>query len=198
MPKMCPIPLLAASRQVPLSGTRLCPLIHLLLHYQTNCIMRPNEVKYIVLHCSATRSNTTYTAWQLDQDHRQRGFRCAGYHFYVRRSGEIVGLRPTSEMGAHVSGYNRCSIGVCYEGGLAPDGTPADTRTDEQRRALRHLLYILMSDYPQAVILGHRDLTVKDPTKPAHTQWLKACPCFDARQEYAYLNDRRGYDDATH
>ena len=42
-----------------------------------------NTIKYIVIHCSATRSNMTYTSLQLDRDHRARGFRSAGYHFYI-------------------------------------------------------------------------------------------------------------------
>ncbi len=149
--------------------------------------LRPDAVRYIVLHCSATRSNTTYTAWQLDQDHRQRGFRCAGYHFYVRRSGEIVALRELNQVGAHTLGYNRCSVGICYEGGLAPDGRPADTRTEEQRRALRYLVHILREQFAGAEVVGHRDLSPDrngdgriDPS-----EWLKACPSFDARAEYA-------------
>lgn len=155
--------------------------------------MRPNQVKYIVLHCSATRSNMSYTAWQLDQDHRARGLRCAGYHFYVRRSGEITPMRQTHEIGAHALGYNRISIGVCYEGGLAPDGTPRDTRTAEQRRALVMLLRILRSDFPQAEIVGHRDLSpdVNGDGHISSEEWVKACPCFDARSEYEQLNRTR-------
>lgn len=157
--------------------------------YQQLFIMRPTEVKYIVVHCSATRSNTTYSSWQLDQDHRQRGFRCAGYHFYVRRSGEIVALRPTNEIGAHAHGYNRCSIGVCYEGGLLPDGTPADTRTPRQKTSLTRLIRLLLADFPQAIVVGHRDLSPdrNGDGRLDRGEWLKACPCFDALAEYRPL-----------
>lgn len=39
------------------------------------------SVKYIVIHCSATRSTRDYTAEQLLRDHKTRGFRTVGYHF---------------------------------------------------------------------------------------------------------------------
>lgn len=148
--------------------------------------MKSIDIKYIVIHCSATRSNMTYSAWQLDQDHRARGFSMAGYHFYIPRSGSIESLRPLNMAGAHVLHYNHCSIGVCYEGGLRPDGTPSDTRTPAQRKALERLLACLISMYPKASIVGHRDLSpdlnhngIIEPS-----EWLKACPCFNAHLEY--------------
>lgn len=148
--------------------------------------MNPEEVKYIVIHCSATRSNMQYTAFQLDRDHRKRGFRMAGYHYYITRAGEIEPMRSLRSEGAHVRGYNHCSIGVCYEGGLLPDGTPADTRTREQQVALRGLVSYLRERFPQALVVGHRDLSPDlngNGIVESH-EWLKVCPCFDAFAEY--------------
>ena len=102
--------------------------------------MRPIDIRYIVVHCSATRASQSYSPEALERDHRARGFRSAGYHFYIRRSGAIIPLRPLEQIGAHARGYNRSSYGVCYEGGLDEAGRPADTRTAEQRTALRQLL----------------------------------------------------------
>ena len=48
-----------------------------------------DSVRYIILHCSATRCNCDYTVEQLLRDHRTRGFRTIGYHFYVRRDGTV-------------------------------------------------------------------------------------------------------------
>lgn len=87
------------------------------------------SVKYIVIHCSATRSTRDYTAEQLLRDHKTRGFRTVGYHFYIRRDGSVTQHRKLLEVGAHCRPWNRCSIGICYEGGLDADGRPADTRT---------------------------------------------------------------------
>ena len=73
--------------------------------------------------------------------------------------------------------YNQHSIGICYEGGLTPEGAYADTRTAAQKHALHALLRSLKVDYPDAHILGHRDLPGV----------AKACPCFDAAEEYRDL-----------
>ena len=78
----------------------------------------PRSIQYIVVHCSATRANIPFTEEQLLKCHLQRGFKCIGYHFYITRDGELHHCRPVSEPGAHVRGFNRHSIGICYEGGL--------------------------------------------------------------------------------
>ena len=138
------------------------------------------SVRYLILHCSATRTDQDYTVRQLERDHRARGFRTVGYHFYVRRDGEVTQHRHLLEVGAHCRPYNRCSIGICYEGGLDSDGRPADTRTPRQREALQHLLLHLLRLFPQARIMGHRDMAGATP---------KACPCFDARREYGWMEE---------
>ncbi len=151
--------------------------------------MKKEDIKYIVIHCSATRSNMGYSAEQLDHDHRQRGFRSAGYHYYIRQNGLTLPLRPVWQRGAHCKGYNDCSIGICYEGGLAPDCTPRDTRTVQQVVALRDLLRRLKRRYPKAEIVGHRDLSrdLNGDGIIQRTEWVKACPCFDVKREYGYL-----------
>lgn len=128
----------------------------------------------------------SYGVQQLEADHRARGFRGAGYHFYIHQSGQVVPLRPLDQTGAHAWGFNRCSIGVCYEGGLSPSGEPADTRTLEQKKSLLGLVRNLKKIYPQATVLGHRDLS---PDRDGNGrvephEWLKVCPAFDAMAEY--------------
>ena len=77
--------------------------------------------------------------------------------------------RPLYQVGAHATGYNAHSIGICYEGGLDIRGRPFDTRTPEQKGMLRKLLERLKEDYSGARVVGHRDLPgVK-----------KDCPCYE-------------------
>ena len=105
----------------------------LLVRVESGLMMDSTDsVRYIILHCSATRCNSDYTVEQLLRDHRARGFRTIGYHFYVRRDGTVSQHRRLLEVGAHCRPFNRCSIGVCYEGGLDSEGHPADTLTPEQ------------------------------------------------------------------
>lgn len=116
------------------------------------------SVKYIVIHCSATRSTRDYTAEQLLRDHKTRGFRTVGYHFYIRRDGSVTQHRKLLEVGAHCRPWNRCSIGICYEGGLDADGRPADTRTPEQTEQFILLLMRMVKIFPGVRIRGHRDM----------------------------------------
>lgn len=134
------------------------------------------RIDLIVVHCSATREDRRYTLLQLIRDHQDR-FGFTGYHYYITRNGIVTQTRHEQLVGAHAKGYNSHSLGVCYEGGLDSNGQPKDTRTTRQKRALLRLLKRLKHEHPDAVILGHRDLP----------NVSKACPCFDAKTEYANI-----------
>ena len=144
------------------------------------------KINLIVLHCSATRETAEYTPEQLERDHRAQGFLTAGYNYYIRRSGKVVPMRPPELIPAHVKGFNRFSLGVCYEGGLDASGRPKDTRTEDQKAAIRMLLMLLLDKYPGCRICGHRDLSPDRNGDGWITpdEWLKACPCFNAEEEH--------------
>ena len=136
-------------------------------------------ITLIIIHCSAVRPGQQSGFREIDLWHRQRGWKNGcGYHFIVRRDGSVETGRPIEMVGAHCVNHNKHSIGVCYEGGLDTNGKAADTRTPEQKTALRELLERLHLQYPKALILGHN---VFNP--------MKDCPCFDAQAEYADLQN---------
>ena len=41
-------------------------------------------INLIVVHCSATRGDSTLSPEALDLMHRRRGFNGTGYHYYIR------------------------------------------------------------------------------------------------------------------
>ena len=134
------------------------------------------RIDTIIIHCSATPEGKNYSAADIDRWHRERGFDSIGYHYVIKINGGIEFGRPIDKAGAHCKGHNANSIGVCYVGGLSRDGkTSKDTRTPQQKLAIKCLLKRLKSKYPDAVIKGHRDFAAKD------------CPCFDASKEYANI-----------
>ena len=141
--------------------------------------MSANDIKYLVLHCSASRCNQDYSVELLRRDHKARGFYDIGYHFYIRKDGKTQ-HRMLLEVGAHCIPYNRCSIGICYEGGLDEDGKPANTLTKEQEERITDLLINLHKLFPKAKIVGHRDLPGASP---------KECPCFDAHAIFGWIED---------
>lgn len=148
------------------------------------------QINLIVVHCSATPEGRDVTAADINKMHIARGFKKIGYHYVVSLDGTVETGRKENEIGAHAKGYNANSIGVCYVGGLASDGkTPKDTRTPAQKSALKKLLHTLKQRYPDARIVGHRDLSpdTNHNGKVDKWEWIKACPCFDAIPEYANI-----------
>ena len=133
-------------------------------------------IKEIIVHCSATPEGKDFTVLDIKKWHLERGFSDIGYHYVIYRDGSINKGRDESKIGAHCTGHNSYSIGVCYVGGVAKDGkTAKDTRTDAQKKSLLSLLRYLKMKYPQASIHSHRDYA------------NKACPSFDATKEYSSI-----------
>ena len=136
------------------------------------------KINLIVIHCTASRPNQHIPMALLNDMHRARGWKGCGYHYYITRDGQLHQGRPEEEVGAHARHYNAHSIGICYEGGLDEKGRTADTRTPAQRAALIALLRSLKFDYPDAQIVGHREL------EGVH----KNCPCFDVSEYRDYFS----------
>lgn len=145
------------------------------------------KITEIIIHCSATPDGRDYTVDDIRRWHRQRGYSDVGYHYIVYRNGILAQGRDVNTIGAHASGHNAHSIGICYIGGMSADNTrPEDTRTLRQKGRLLSLLVDLRKLYPNARIIGHRDLSedkngdgIIEPS-----EWMKACPSFDAKSEY--------------
>ena len=164
----------------PLSigGDQVATEDDLLTAVEPGIFMSPDSVSYLIIHCSATREDRDYTPEQLKHDHLARGFIDVGYHFYIRKDGTVTQHRRLNEVGAHCRPFNRCSIGVCYEGGLDANGKPKDTRTLKQRASLIALVLDLHRQFPKAAIRGHNEMPGAIP---------KLCPNFRPSTEFAYM-----------
>lgn len=137
---------------------------------------------FIVVHCSATPATHDIGAKDIDIMHRKRGFFRIGYHFVIKRDGTIETGREEAAAGSHVQGYNSVSIGVCLVGGLKEDCKTAENNyTPEQMESLKALLTDLVAAYPNAKVVGHRDLSPDKNGNGKIDPWerVKECPCFD-------------------
>ena len=131
------------------------------------------KITDIIIHCSATPEGKAFTVADIDRWHRQRGFDCIGYHYVIYLDGSVHKGRAIEKQGAHCKGHNAQSIGICYIGGCAADGkTPKDTRTPEQRAALRQLVQQLQKAYPGSTVHGHNEYNK-----------AKACPSFNVKTD---------------
>lgn len=150
---------------------------------KTWAIIVPNEsslhvsrrtINRIIVHCTATPEGRVETVESVRRMHKAKGWADIGYHYLIGLNGERWNGRNVNLVGAHCEGYNTNSIGVCYVGGCDKNMKAKDTRTDKQKAALIALLKDLRKLYPKAKIVSHRDLDRKG----------KACPSFDATNEY--------------
>ncbi len=138
------------------------------------------EINLAVWHCSATKEGKIFYAHNIDEWHKERGFRKIGYHIVILLNGKARFGRDIWEKGAHAKGYNKNSIGICYIGGLDLKGKPKDTRTDKQIATMKDLKAYLDYIYPGIKHVGHRDLSVdlNGDGVISKNEWMKECPCF--------------------
>lgn len=129
------------------------------------------RINSIIIHCSATPEGKDFTVQDIDRWHKSRGWQCIGYHYVIYRDGSVHEGRPVEQIGAHTAGHNAESIGICYIGGVDAKGKPKDTRTLQQREALRRLVADLKKQHPGATVHGHNEFAAK------------ACPCFDVKTD---------------
>ena len=130
-------------------------------------------MKKVILHCSDSNygNSALITKWHLD-----RGFNTIGYHFVILNGwlcyntynyffdGSIETGRPLSddsviehfEIGAHVLGHNKDSVGICLIG-------KSGKFTENQIQSLKELLSLLFMQFSSFELLQHSDL---DKSKP--------------------------------
>jgi hypothetical protein len=141
------------------------------------------KLQYLVIHCTATPEGRKVTSdeirkWHLSQPPVGRGWRQVGYTDMIHIDGTVERLVDNNEDGNvdgweitnGATGINSVSRHVVYVGGVDPTGNrPKDTRTADQKAALRYYVrqFILMN--PDIKIAGHNQFA------------SKACPSFDVR-----------------
>lgn len=142
------------------------------------------ELKYLVIHCTATREGREVSAAEIRRWHTSpvsaggRGWKQVGYTDLVHLNGSVERLVANNEdawvddweITNGAKGYNSVSRHVVYAGGLAADGkTAKDTRTTAQKAALEKYVKDFHAAHPKVKIIGHNQVAAK------------ACPSFDVQ-----------------
>lgn len=126
----------------------------------------------IIFHCADTRTDQSFSVhtirkWHTDPKPKGRGWSDIGYHYYIDLKGVQHVGRPITRMGSHARGANNGSVGVCFEGGKNPDGTPWNKPKLEQIKTAQVLIGYLRSKYGDLTLHGHCEFSTK------------SCPNFD-------------------
>lgn len=142
------------------------------------------NIEYIAVHCTASNQKTTIL--QLALEFKRKGWKNPGYHYVILSNGIIRQMLDVEKVSNGVKGFNSKTVNIAYMGGIDAKGKPIDNRTDAQKTSLRNLLKLLRKKYPKAIIQGHRDFSpdLNHDGKITSNEWIKVCPCFDAKTEY--------------
>jgi hypothetical protein len=138
------------------------------------------ELKYLIIHCTATREGQNIgaehiKAWHTSPPPAGRGWSKVGYsdlilldgdrHKFVHHDGDK--FIESSEITNGVKGMNSVSRHVCYVGGVSVDGKKAkNTLTNAQSQTLESIIREVIAYKPDILIAGHNQFD------------NKACPSF--------------------
>ena len=136
------------------------------------------EIKYIAIHCTASQPTATPEAI-LRYWRNHLGWKNPGYHLLIDTKGVVHRLFPFDKVANGVRGFNHNSVHISYIGGITKAGRPIDNRTPAQKKAILDCIAEVKewSTNKNLIIQGPRDFPKQN----------KACPCFDAKAEYAHL-----------
>jgi len=138
------------------------------------------KLKFLVLHCTASQAGKSITSDQIRKMHlspppQGRGWKQVGYSDMIHLNGGIENLVKYNEddnvdpweITNGVAGMNSECRHVVYVGGIDHTGKAADTRTPEQRKAMREYVLAFVRKYPTRQVAGHNQFAAK------------ACPSFN-------------------
>lgn len=110
-----------------------------------------SKTNYVVLHHAAA---TACSPYQIDSWHKANGWSGIGYHYFIRKDGTIYRGRPEWATGAHASGKNHESIGICVEGNYEIEYI----MPDEQKESVKAVLRDIKLRYPNTTVKGHKNV----------------------------------------
>ena len=115
------------------------------------------DTDLIIIHHTGNPTDDDCSAEDIHRSHLVLGWAGCGYHYIVRKNGEIEEGRPEWAIGSHAEGHNWNSIGVHISGNFEI-GEP----TKQQIESVAYLIGYLCDKYglvPTAeTVKGHRDV----------------------------------------
>ncbi len=144
------------------------------------------ELKYLVLHCTATPEGREVTVsdirmWHTAPPPKGRGWKKPGYTDLFHLDGSVERIVDNNEdnfvddweITNGAAGYNQISRHIVYSGGCDRNMKPKDTRTAAQREALRKYVLEFHAKHPNVKIVGHNQLAAKACPSFNVPEWLK-------------------------
>jgi len=135
------------------------------MNYRFRAPKRP--VNRVFLHCSASDNPAHDNVATMDLWHKQRGWAGVGYHFFIRKSGELELGRDLEVTPAAQEGNNKGTIAICLHGLKSENFTAAQFAT-----------LLLLCQQINEAYGGFATVTFHGHCEVAR----KACPVFDYKR----------------
>lgn len=107
------------------------------------------QTTHLILHHAAA---PVVSAEGIHAYHKSLGWAGIAYHYLVRKDGSVYAGRPIGAQGGHTTGWNHCSIGICFEGNFENE-----YMTDAQLQAGQELIGKIRDDYPGIIVGRHKE-----------------------------------------
>jgi len=120
------------------------------LKFRTMTPRSINKIDRMLLHHAAA---VNCSAEDIHNWHLARDWAGIGYNFLVRKDGKIYEGRPIDYVPAHTTGFNTCSIGICFEGNFE-----VETMSEEQKQAGKELVAYLKEKHNISLVQRHKDV----------------------------------------
>lgn len=124
------------------------------------------EVERVFLHCSASDRPAHDDVAVMREWHLARGWSDVGYHFFIKKDGEVQDGRGLEVTPAAQGGHNTGSIAVCLH------GLAVENFTEAQYRSVIALCNEIHQAYEEDAVTFHGHCEVSS----------KACPVFPYRE----------------
>jgi N-acetyl-anhydromuramyl-L-alanine amidase AmpD len=137
------------------------------------------DISIIVLHCSASDNPAHDDIAVIKQWHLERGFKAVGYHYFIRKNGDIQIGRTIDFVGAHTIGFNLESVGICLSG----DQEFTEEQFKSAARLIDNLYLILPNLKKKYGVLPHRFFNTN-----------KTCPNYQIKEVFKYMTAELNID----
>lgn len=145
------------------------------------------QLKYLVIHCTATREGREVSAEEIRRWHTSpvskggRGWKQVGYTDMIHLDGRVERLVQNNEDASvdvfeitnGAKGINSVSRHIVYVGGVDAQGNPKDTRTAMQKEALKKYVQEFKRKFPSVKVIGHNEVASKACPSYNVSEWLK-------------------------
>ncbi len=136
------------------------------------------QVNLIVVHCTGAPQNQSVETIQNFWKNTLR-WKSPGYHKIILPDGKVVQLATPEQITNGVKGFNLKAYHISWIGGQ----NGIDNRTEAQKIALENEVRNAKEIFPNAEIVGHRDLSpdLNGDGIITPDEWTKLCPSFEVK-----------------